>query len=154
MTADVNEVRASALRRDLARFNAILDLDELRIMDRVQSRLLVGLERYGHLDLSKPRNWRKERMEERLDALVYDVAEELAAEDAERAKLHEEARREMVGEEVKPAAPIVGRQLGEWEIQRTSLSNVPTELSQTEPAMLAIEDIYDFFDVSDVPGAS
>lgn len=162
MSADVHEVRAAAMRRDLARFHAILNLDELRILDRVQQRLVIGLERYGHLDLSKPRNWRKERFEERLDALVYDVAEELAAEDAERAELHEAAHREMLTSKPIAAPAVIGQRLAEWETSKTQASEVPSEISQTEIALLAIEDItdhesqpYDFFDVSDVvPGAS
>ncbi len=96
MIGDVQEVRAAAMRRDIARRLALCNLDESRVVDRVLQRLELGRERYGGLDLSKPRNWRKERFEERLDALVYDVAEELAAEDAERAQLHGDARRELV----------------------------------------------------------
>lgn len=139
MTADVQEVRAAAMRRDLARFNATLNLDELRILDRVQQRLIIGLERYGHLDLSKPRDWRKERFEERLDALVYDVAEELAAEDVAR----------------EPLRAAAGRELAEWEVSKTRISPASEEISRSEPALLAIEDLrngvdYDFFDVSDV----
>lgn len=96
MSGDLQAVRAVGLRRDLGRRCALANLDELRIVDRVLERLELGREHYGHLDLSRPRNWRKERFEERLDALVYDVAEELAAEDVERARLHEDARQELL----------------------------------------------------------
>jgi hypothetical protein len=95
MSRDTQAVRAVGLRRDLGRRCALANLDELRVVDRVLQRLELGRERYGGLDLSRPRNWRKERFEERLDALVYDVAEELAAEDVERARLREDARTEL-----------------------------------------------------------
>jgi hypothetical protein len=71
--------------------------DELRVIDRVLGRLELGRDRYGLLDLAKPRDWRRERFEERLDALVYDACEELAIEDQARAELREAARVEMVG---------------------------------------------------------
>lgn len=91
-------IRRSALARVVARRLDACALDELRVIDRVLERLELGRQRYGALDLSVPRNWRRERAEERLDALVYDVCAELAAEDAERAELHEDAARELGGE--------------------------------------------------------
>lgn len=90
------EMRAGAIRRDLRRRIELGSLDELRVVDRVLGRLELGRDRYGELDLTRPREWRRELREELLDALVYDVAEELAAEDVERAALREDARREMV----------------------------------------------------------
>jgi hypothetical protein len=104
MIGDGQELRAGAMRRDIARRLALCNLDELRVIDRVLQRLEIGRERYGWLDLSKPRNWRKERCEERLDALVYDVAEELAAEDSERTYLHEAVRREIAAREQRHRA--------------------------------------------------
>jgi hypothetical protein len=93
-----DDLQRQALARDLARRQQNCSLDELRVQDRVLGRLELGRQRYGELDLSKPRNWQRERFEERLDALVYDVCDELVLEDAARAQLREEARREMVGE--------------------------------------------------------
>jgi len=87
-----------ALIRDLARRLQLAAHDELRVIDRILTRLEIGRERYGELDLSRPRDWRREHREELLDALVYDVAEELAREDQERAELREAARVEMLGE--------------------------------------------------------
>lgn len=63
--------------------------DERRVIERVLARLEVGRQRYGALDLAKPRDWRRERFEERIDALVYDVAEELALEDSAIARAAE-----------------------------------------------------------------
>ncbi len=65
-----DDLRAGAMRRDLGRRLALGNLDELRVVDRVLQRLEIGRERYGHLDLSKPRNWRKERLEDALNELV------------------------------------------------------------------------------------
>jgi hypothetical protein len=75
------DIQRQALARGLALRLHRCSLDEARVVDRVLARLEIGRERYGELDLAKPRDWRRERFEERLDALVYDVCEELAAED-------------------------------------------------------------------------
>lgn len=113
------EVQSAALCRDMCRRLWLRNYDERRVIDRVMQRLEGGAEDYGPLDLSAPRNWRKERCEERLDALVYDVCEELAAEDRERAELQEGARREIL----------------EWQAdQRTALSNDPTKIARTDIA--------------------
>lgn len=93
-----DEVQRQALVRDVARRLQLASLDEIRVADRVLARLELGRERYGLLDLAKPRDWRRELREELLDSLVYDVAGELAQEDRERAELREAARAEMVGE--------------------------------------------------------
>lgn len=74
---------------DLVRRLAFASPDELRIVERVLGRLELHRERHGALDLAA-RNWRRERFEERLDALLCDVADELVLEDA----AHEAARRE------------------------------------------------------------
>lgn len=102
--------------------------DERRILERILGRLELGRDKYGPLDLSKPRDWRRERFEERLDALVYDVAEELALEDA---ALAQAAAAEWRGEQ-------------------------PTVISEA-PARLALDDLrdaepYDGFDLSDIQG--
>jgi len=48
--------------------------DELRVLDWLAKRLLVGKERYGNLDIAnKPIDWRKERTEEAMDLLVYSA---------------------------------------------------------------------------------
>lgn len=116
----MGEVQRLALARDMARRLPAASLDELRLLDRVLQRLELGRSLYGPLDVSKPRDWRKERFEERLDCLVYDVAGELAAEDQARAGLRAAARDEMVG--------------ARWDEQRTVLSRVPQEIAMTDLA--------------------
>ena len=111
MSRDAEVVQAVGLRRDVGRRLGLANHDELRIVDRVLQRLEVGRERYGYLDLSRPRNWRKERFEERLDALVYDVAEELAAEDVERAELREDARCELAAWQAHERAAAGGERV-------------------------------------------
>lgn len=77
------KVGADELVADLVRRLPLASRDELRIVDRVFARLEIGRRRYGLLDLSLDcRDWRAERFEERLDALIYDIAEEIALEDA------------------------------------------------------------------------
>jgi hypothetical protein len=76
------------LLQELARRLALAGHDELRVIDRVLARLELGRQRYGQLDIGAPRDWRRERFEERLDALVYDVCEEIALEDAAELAAH------------------------------------------------------------------
>lgn len=96
MTND--DLAHQALIRELGRRLPLASPDEVRVLDRVLQRLELGRDRYGALDLSRPREWRRELREELLDALVYDVCEELAAEDRDRAELRKAARAEMLGE--------------------------------------------------------
>lgn len=93
-----DDTQRRGLVADLTRRLALANHDELRVVCAILLRLELGRERYGLLDLSRPRDWRKERREELLDALVYDVAEQLAADDLALANLREAARAEMVGE--------------------------------------------------------
>jgi hypothetical protein len=55
--------------------------DELRVLDVLLKRLELGRERYGLLDLSKPRNWKREKAEEDLDSAIYEAADILSKED-------------------------------------------------------------------------
>jgi hypothetical protein len=93
-----DELQRQALARNLASRLQPAGLDELRVIDRILSRLELGRQRYGELDLGAPRDWRAERFEEELDALVYQVCSELAAEDLARQSLRSAARAEMLGE--------------------------------------------------------
>lgn len=93
-----DQLQRQALARDLARRQQLASHDELRVLDRVLQRLELGRERYGLLDLRVPRDWDRERGEELLDAVIYDVMGDLAAEDRDREQLREAARDEMVGE--------------------------------------------------------
>lgn len=45
--------------------------DELRVIDRLIARVELGADRYGPLDLSKPRDWDRELAEEAEDIVVY-----------------------------------------------------------------------------------
>lgn len=57
---------------------ARLNVDEHRVIERIVRRLVLGLDRYGPLDLNgDKRNWRKEKHEELLDMLVYGAIMEL-----------------------------------------------------------------------------
>jgi len=116
----------------------------MRVLDRVLHRLEVGRERYGLLDLSKPRDWRRERFEERLDALVYDACEELAIEDQHRAELRAAARAEMLSQPPRhehpgySGAPDVGppRDICDLaiEIAQRGSKTLPVPLRQRTPA--------------------
>lgn len=102
----MSEVQRHALVRSLSSRLPAIEFDALRVIDRVVQRLELGRERHGELDLSKPRDWQRERFEERLDALVYDVCAELAAEDLARAGLREAARVEMFAGVDRSATPV------------------------------------------------
>lgn len=65
------ETRAAALCRDMYRRLALCNLDELRVIDLQLTRLELGRQRYGHLDLSRSRDWAKEESEEHVDAAFY-----------------------------------------------------------------------------------
>jgi len=71
MTRADQKRRSTALRRDMARRHALCSLDELRVLDLQLTRLELGRERYGHLDLSSRRDWAKEEAEEHIDAAFY-----------------------------------------------------------------------------------
>jgi hypothetical protein len=76
-----DDIRRRGLVADLGRRLAMRNLDELRVIDALLVRVEKGAAHYGPLDLSRPRDWQRERSEELLDALVYDVMGQLAARD-------------------------------------------------------------------------
>ena len=95
----MTETARIALIRGLARRMLLGSFDEIRVMEKLWSRLEMGRGPYGPLDLSKDlRDWRAERMAETLDRCLYDVFEELALEDRARAGLQAAARSELVNE--------------------------------------------------------
>lgn len=53
------------------------------MLDVLLARLEVGRERYGYLDLAKPRDWQRERAEELVDAAIYNACDLLSKGDAE-----------------------------------------------------------------------
>ena len=76
-----DDIRRRGLVADLGRRLAMRNLDELRVIDALLVRLEKGAAHYGPLDLSRPRDWQRERSEELLDALVYDAIGQLAERD-------------------------------------------------------------------------
>lgn len=76
-----DEVGAAALRRHMCRRFELCNLDELRVMDLQLVRLELGRHQYGHLDLSRCRDWAKEEAEEHVDAAFYRACAILVARD-------------------------------------------------------------------------
>ncbi len=120
----MGDLQRQALARDLARRLHLASHDELRVIDRLLVRLELGRDRYGELDLRKPRDWRRELGDELLDALVYDTAETLRNEDAAQAGLQAAAADELA------------------ELERWRKADRRTHVSD-EPARIALEDIGD-----------
>lgn len=114
----MSEVTRQALARDIARRLQLASHDEVRVVDRILLRLELGRDRYGLLDLSRPRDWRRELAEELLDALIYDTAETIRAEDLAHANLQAAAAEELA-------------ELGRWkrEDQRTVVSAEPQRIA-------------------------
>jgi hypothetical protein len=132
MTND--DLAHQALIRDIGRRLPLASPDEVRVLDRVLQRLELGRDRYGALDLSRPREWRRELREELLDALVYDVCEELAVEDIDRAQLRADAAVEQEQLRVAmvdtPEARAAIREYHEREVKR--LGAAPILLDDAE----------------------
>lgn len=84
----MSEDQRQALARDIARRLQLASLDEVRVLDRLLVRIELGRERYGRLDLAKPRDWRRELGDELLDAVVYDTFEQVRQADIDRSPLH------------------------------------------------------------------
>ena len=58
-----------------------LNQDEMELVLRFMRRIHKGREDYGELDISSDRrDWRKERREELLDLVAYDLIDEIAEE--------------------------------------------------------------------------
>jgi len=76
----------NAFARDMVLRLGRASHDELRVLERVLRRLELGRERYGALNLSKPRDWRIELADELLDAVVYDTMDTIRAEDQKHAE--------------------------------------------------------------------
>lgn len=70
MTAERDASLMRLLRIEFAL--AELGADELRVAELVVQRLALGQERYGLLDIARDRrDWRKEALEEHIDAVIY-----------------------------------------------------------------------------------
>lgn len=68
---EVESARADAFRRLLAGRLLLCNVDELRVIDALLSRVELGRERYGYLDISAARDWEREEHEEHLDSAIY-----------------------------------------------------------------------------------
>lgn len=126
----MGDLHRQAMARGLARRLSLASLDEIRVVDRILVRLELGRERYGPLDIAKPREWRRELGEELLDAVIYDTIETIRAEDVAHEDLRGHAAEELA-------------ELERWrrEDQRTRVSN--------ESARIAIEhDPYDDLEIA------
>jgi hypothetical protein len=130
----MSEVQRIALARSLASRLACLGLDEIRLIDHVVTRLELGRERYGELDLSAPRDWGKELGEELVDALVYQAARELAAQDLARASVREAARAEMLGDQRPPRGTLTQAARARFDAVVASFAPAPDLAIATEPA--------------------
>jgi hypothetical protein len=91
----VNAVAAIRLLDSLKQRLLDCSPDELRVLDVLLKRLELGRERYGFLDLSKPRNWKLERAEELVDAAIYDACDVIAKDDERREREECEAADEL-----------------------------------------------------------
>ena len=70
-----DSIARQALARNVAaRIVALGDAgDEIRILDGILLRLEIGRQRYGALDLSRPRDWQVEADQEAIDLAVYQA---------------------------------------------------------------------------------
>lgn len=91
--------RRDALARTIGSRLALCNEDELRVVDVLLGRLELGRDRYGHLDLSKPRAWKVERAEELLDAHVYEACDLIAKRDEQLERLRCEVADELAAKE-------------------------------------------------------
>lgn len=115
----MGDLHRQALARDLARRLMLASHDELRVVDRIFMRLELGRERYGQLAIgADDRDWRRERSDELLDAVVYDTIEQIRADDLAHANLQAAAAEELA-------------ELERWRDadQRTIASNVPAQIA-------------------------
>jgi hypothetical protein len=94
-TDATDAARVEALVRTLAVRLRLCSEDELRVLDILLRRLELGRERYGYLDLSKPRDWKLEGAEEILDFAIYEACDIQVKRDAARERLRAEAAAEL-----------------------------------------------------------
>ena len=90
-------VRTDAIRRSIVARLEPCSRDEIRVIDYVLSRLELGRDRYGALDLTRDdRDWAEEERQEHADAIVYRACAELVRLDRVHRDLRELAGKEMV----------------------------------------------------------
>jgi hypothetical protein len=92
----MSDVARDALARIVA--SRLLDLshDEVRVLDRITTRMMIGHHQYGRLDLKlETRDWRSEAEAELVDYLFYGACREISANDARLERLRCEAADEL-----------------------------------------------------------
>lgn len=95
-----DEIRRQALARDLARRQAPLSVDALRVLDRFTLALQVVEQQHGEVDLQAlrrlvPRFDPRAPVETAIGAALCAVGIELAIEDEDRAEMRELSRRDL-----------------------------------------------------------
>jgi len=98
-------IRRDALARSIAARLLTCNEDELRVLDAILGRLELGRDRYGHLDLSKARDWDAEEAEELLDARIYRACDVLRRRDAQTSRM-DEALRELRNSATESPRPL------------------------------------------------
>ncbi len=77
-----------ALQRSIAARLGLASHDELRVVDAILTRLELGRERYGALNLrADSRDWRREGDEELVDLAVYRACERISIRDTQVAAI-------------------------------------------------------------------
>lgn len=111
-TTPERDVRRGALVRVINTRLPLCSLDELRVMDYVLSRLELGRDRYGLLDLERgDRDWAEEERQEHADAAVYRACAEIVRLDRVHRDLRELAGKELIEAgltEIVERAPMPG----------------------------------------------
>lgn len=113
LRARANPERTDALARTIAARLRLCSEDELRVVDVVLGRLELGRDRYGQLDLARPRDWERELAEELLDAHIYRACALLVERENARADLHAAAAAER--EQAAPAPALARHWLAEHD---------------------------------------
>jgi hypothetical protein len=92
----MTDTARDALSRIVA--SRLLDLshDEVRVLDRITTRMMIGHNQYGRLDLKlEQRDWRAEAEAELVDYLFYSACREISANDARLERLRCDAHDEI-----------------------------------------------------------
>lgn len=127
MTFQGDHTQREALARIVASRLGDLSHDELRVVDKITSRMIgVGREKYGALVLSREsRDWRNEGSAELADFVFYAACREIAANDARLERL----RCEVADENAQPVDTRLKAALVEF---RDSTPTAPRALMEFE----------------------
>lgn len=107
--------RTEAIKRSIVARLGPCSRDEARVLDYVLSRLELGRDRYGLLDLERgDRDWAEEERQEHADSIVYRSCAEIVRLDRVHRDLRELAGKELVEAgltELVERAPLPGVRL-------------------------------------------